>query len=600
MLVKGFFFLLISIGLLTKSCGPVPKRVHLQNTDFKTAHQQQNKVTSYILAIRKKNTQNQEKKLSLAYKNHQSALTKLPNSPKVKTFNLIFSLPANFKQIKTKKKNSRFSLDTDIHEKNRSHSSIEIIELNFTDENSAKEEIEILRQNENLLFIEPNHKNRIYLDRDRNNKTSPIITSLNLYQKNDFFWWQKTIKFHQSIKFLKENLNLLTPNDTKHSPVIAVLDSGIDYKHPMLKKSIWLNPLAGQTKCGYDLHGCNTTKATQEKLGTPDVFPYGTNAANAPCGSDASNYDETLEMECSHGTHIAGIIVGQSDYNMIGLCPLCKLMTLKIIENIDGEALVSDSSILYALKYIALVNQKLKNPIRIINASFGKFEKSKAISLLLYYLRKTYQTLTIAAAGNENTNKAVYPGALKHVFSVAALNYLGQKASYSNYGHWVNILAPGGDSSFEYSSLAEYNILSSAPGNKLILSQGTSVAVPIVAGTAGFFLSINPQITADELENILSQAPNDKESDKFNLQLNKTVKALDVKESLKYLLDKKHKNTLTKKRIEPVCGYTITPGEPKKPFAKHFAIWLLFLLPLVFILQIEFGGAKDNRHKYVK
>ena len=173
-----------------------------------------------------------------------------------------------------------------------------------------------------------------------------------------------------------------------------------------------------------------------------------------------------------------------------GVCPSCEIMILKVVSDDNGKPVIYDSSILRALKYIALIN-KLKNPVRLINASFGKFQHSKAISLFLSYLRSEQEVLTIAAAGNENTDKPLYPAALDHVVSVAAINFHGLRAAYSNYGPWVNIFAPGGGRTTNNLASTQENVLSTAPGDQLVYSQGTSVATPVVTGVAGLLLSLN-------------------------------------------------------------------------------------------------------------
>ena len=95
----------------------------------------------------------------------------------------------------------------------------------------------------------------------------------------------------------------------------------------------------------------------------------------------------------------------------------------------------------------------------------------------------------VAAAGNNGSTLKEYPAAedSKGLLAVAATTQDDVRASYSNYGSWVQIGAPGDA------------ILSTVPGNQWGAWSGTSMATPFVAGVAALVQSIDSALTPDEV-----------------------------------------------------------------------------------------------------
>src|SRR3989344_3717371 len=105
--------------------------------------------------------------------------------------------------------------------------------------------------------------------------------------------------------------------------------------------------------------------------------------------------------------------------------------------------------------------------------------------------------ILIAAAGNDDVSSQFYPAAFNNVVSVAATSSNDAKASFSNYGGWIDVSAPGN------------NIYSTTVSNTYGNKSGTSMASPMVAGLAALMKSLNPTMpNADIINCLLSTTDN--------------------------------------------------------------------------------------------
>ncbi|MGL5683347.1 MAG: S8 family serine peptidase [Marinifilaceae bacterium] len=264
--------------------------------------------------------------------------------------------------------------------------------------------------------------------------------------------------------------------------IIAVVDGGIDYLHEDLAANMWVNEAELNGIPGEDSDG----------NGYVDDI-YGSNFLK----------DSIYVHPHLHGTHVAGL-VGAVNNNGKGVCGVAggdgtpnsgvKLMSCQIFDYDDNGKEIGSDRIPEAIKYAA------DNGAIICQNSWGYDQITYIPQSLLdafdYFI--TYagvdehgnQTgpmrggILFFAAGNRNVN-LFSPAFSPKVTSVAAMASNFKRASYSCYGDWVDIIAPGGEQKFG----TDYMILSTIPNNEYGYMEGTSMACPQVSGVAALILA---------------------------------------------------------------------------------------------------------------
>ena len=356
--------------------------------------------------------------------------------------------------------------------------------VDFSTQKDASEVLKEWEEKGLIWYAEPNGKSSLSED----GTWAKYSTAYKALASPDGLWWHKNINLTDAMAAIDKIPGRATDDDLRTSPpVIAVLDSGVDYDHPLLKaNSIWGNNTPGASGCEGDVHGCNTTAPSKGSLGNGDVWPVGTTAAGQSLPTTQKG---------GHGTHVAGIIAAtaSADRGVGGVCPVCKVMIVKVADSEAGDTnadpKIRDDSQIRGLKYITRFKKNNANVVRVANSSFGKYSRSRSVAVLVDALRKTGNgTIVIAAASNEDSMIRSYPAALSNAVAVAALREDNQKAKYSNFGPWVDIAAPGGKGNGDTGDA----INSTWPGDQIYGTSGTSMAAPVVAGAVGLYLAVFP------------------------------------------------------------------------------------------------------------
>jgi Subtilase family/Fervidolysin N-terminal prodomain len=239
----------------------------------------------------------------------------------------------------------------------------------------------------------------------------------------------------------------------RSSVVVAVIDTGIDYKHPDLAANVW----SSSSSYTVTLNG----KAVTCAAGT-----HGFNAITQTC--DPMDDD-------SHGTHVSGII-GADGNNGTGVAGVNWQVQLMACKFLDSSGSGSTADAITCLEYVALMKDSGVNLVA-TNNSYGGVGFSQAEMDAIDSHRQR-GVLFIAAAGNAHSNNdfaSFYPAnyGLPHMIAVAASDRRDTLADFSNFGrHTVHLSAPGKE------------ILSTVPGGQYEVYSGTSMAAPHVTGMA--------------------------------------------------------------------------------------------------------------------
>ncbi|MEW9872584.1 S8 family serine peptidase [Arthrobacter sp. HS15c] len=200
-----------------------------------------------------------------------------------------------------------------------------------------------------------------------------------------------------------------------------------------------------------------------------------------PAGVDLVDY-------YGHGTHVAGIIAAADDGSGVsGVCPGCSILDGKVLNN-QGSG--SSSAIAKGISWA------VDNGAKVINMSLGQRVSSRTLENAVNDAWNK-GVVIVAAAGNAGTQAKIYPGAYPNVIAVAATDNRNVKASFSTYGKWVDLAAPGVS---VYSTFPKHPFALGGTNGRsegYDIASGTSMASPIAAGVAALVWSISPAGTGN-------------------------------------------------------------------------------------------------------
>ncbi len=258
------------------------------------------------------------------------------------------------------------------------------------------------------------------------------------------------------------------------SVLIGVLDNGTEWHHPDIGPNLWVNAAEDLNDNGRfdslpppegDLDGVD-----QDSNGTTDDV-IGWDFMSSDPNPDPSPTSD------NHGTHCWGIANGITD-NTEGIAGVpwnCRSFAYRC----GALGLINISAAVSALYHC------VGEGGWVISMSFGSYSPNPTLRDACAYAWDAGLAL-VAGAGNDGTSSRFYPSDFPNVVSVAASGPNDTKPSWSNYGDWIEVAAPGD------------NIYSTVPGHGYGPASGTSMATPVVAGALAWIKSAFPSVSNAE------------------------------------------------------------------------------------------------------
>ncbi|KPL14430.1 MAG: hypothetical protein AMS26_10845 [Bacteroides sp. SM23_62] len=270
------------------------------------------------------------------------------------------------------------------------------------------------------------------------------------------------------------------------SVILAIIDTGVDWKHPdlggnspYLHGNIWTNWAEYNGTTGVD----DDNNGLVDDIRGWDWVNVVSSSYPIWPGEDGTVEDNDPMDFNGHGTHCAGIASAITD-NVTGVAGVgwgCKIMALRAGWSADyfgyEVGLVNMDFCAQAIYYAA------RNGASAINCSWGSSNTAGIADAVTF--ATSMGAIVVSAAGNDDISDASYLCSRHDCISVAATDPNDNKASYSSFGFWVDVSAPGGDypptTDEIYSTYYDHNTNS----HTYEWIYGTSMAAPHVVGLTG-------------------------------------------------------------------------------------------------------------------
>ncbi|MCM1530852.1 MAG: S8 family serine peptidase [Bacteroides sp.] len=300
----------------------------------------------------------------------------------------------------------------------------------------------------------------------------------------DLLWYLKMINAEGAWALQKGDSNIK----------VAVVDGAVWGEHPDLK-----------IPSKYQYNACTMTVGSSAPVSSVNQ--------DAQCTTlypPASGGDPCPVYTWSHGTHCAGV-VGAINDNEIGMASLASGVTLLGVRATTAQW---PGSVVAGYEGIRWAAQDAG--AKVISCSWGSTSGGSDVGNSI--LKECYDKgiTIVAAAGNDNISDKGEPASSIYVITVGSVDENKAKSSFSNYGNWVDILAPGGSALPAHGgvgvvsttfcksqSLRLYSNVTALNDEYYDEMSGTSMATPLVASLCALMLSKDSTLTPAQIKDIL-------------------------------------------------------------------------------------------------
>jgi len=252
---------------------------------------------------------------------------------------------------------------------------------------------------------------------------------------------------------------------------VAIVDSGVDLNHVDLSSQL--------------VTGANFVDI---RSAAPRGFHY----------EGRITPDNNAQDEVGHGTHVAGIVgaLGNNSQGVAGVVWQCKLLPVRVMARIVRDSTGAASGSGTSANIAAGIRWAADQGAQVINLSLGGYGASRVEANAVAYAQAC-GSLVVAAMGNDNTSRPLYPAAFPDVVAVGSIGPTDQRSSFSNTGSHMVVCGPGE---------AIHNTYYDYPNRSSTYADlsGTSMATPHVSGVAALVWSSAPGKTATAVKNVLT------------------------------------------------------------------------------------------------